>query len=192
MKNLKKILNQNHIQLQRQLQGNIQMFHVKHNNKDDILHVHIGDRTHAHAQAGRQAHARPGRRHAHAPDAATRRQTTGRPPAGHRRAGGHRAGGHARAGDQTCHRTPPPDKLPTRTSKQGQHIACLLLYIQLACYYICRLSYMYFSYYIYRQKNPKKGLTASSVHAILETAPMGGGQSHQCNMYYKNIRRNLK
>ena len=27
------------------------MFHVKHNNKDNILHVHIGDRTRRRAQA---------------------------------------------------------------------------------------------------------------------------------------------
>ena len=135
------------------------MFHVKHNNKDDILHVHIGDRTHAHAhaQAGRQAHARPGRRHAHAPDAATRRQTTGRPPAGRRRAGGHRAGGHARAGDQMCHRTPPPDKLPTRTSKQGQHIACLLLYIACLLLYMQAVLYVLFLLYIQAEK-PKKRL----------------------------------
>ena len=44
------------------------MFHVKHNDKDNIIHVHIGDRTlpHAHAHA-----------HIHASDAPADKQPVG-------------------------------------------------------------------------------------------------------------------
>ena len=107
------------------------MFHVKHNNKDNILHVYIGDRTRMHAQADTgQAGAHLGRRrhprYSHRP--LRPRQRTSNPSAG------------------KC----------TNTGKAGDRARKLaiggLSYVYFSCIYIegtsyiCRLSYMYFSY----------------------------------------------
>lgn len=115
------------------------MFHVKHNEKDNIIHVHIDTRTRR--QARRQAYRRPDA--PAAPAAPPERQA--------RRAHGRAVG---QAGDRTS----------KRTSKQGQRIN-LLLYRWKPPIYIGRLSYMYFSSYIYvlictlpKAKKPKKGL----------------------------------
>ena len=145
-----KILNRNHIQLQRQLQGTIQMFHAKHNNKDNILHVHIGDRTRRRRR--RWATGRP---------PAGNRQATGRQPAGHRQATGRRAA-HL-AGKWAIGRL----LIQEVTSKitpwiydyAQQHAAAL---------FAALVSLLAFTG---RQKIPPPPLTAYSVHAILQIVP---------------------
>ena len=137
------------------------MFHVKHNNnKDNILHVHIGTHTHAHAHAGRHAGRRRAggrrrrRRRAHAPD------TPDTPDAP--------ASAHPPATVQIIERA--AHRSSKWASKQGQRIY-LLLYIYVACYYyagclICTFPSIYIEREL-RKKPSKNPLTAYSALAII-------------------------
>ena len=119
------------------------MFHVKHNNKDNILHVHIGDCTHTH----------------------TPRQSTGSPPAGHRQATGRRAA-HL-AGKRAIGRL-----FVLYIEGILITMDLRLCLVARSCVFTCFYWYSHlFAFYWLAKKNFENPLTVYSVLAILKTVP---------------------